>query len=88
MTLELEALVRWFILHPYKVSPSTRFEKIARFIEENYPEVLEYTRDCRCPFCGKRFANRASLAMHLSGGKCGSRFKSLLIEVVERVREL
>jgi len=77
--------------HYFGVNSYNRYAIVVVF-EELYPEVSENIKNKVCPFCGRRFAKKLSLYMHLWGRKnsynkknnsCKIKFRNVLEHVLE-----
>jgi len=84
MDITKQKFVKGYILGYKKYVKSKVHRKLARFIDKEYSDVLEYTRKLTCPFCGRRMRGKSGLVRHLRGGRCGKHFSYLVLEVVDR----
>ena len=62
---------------------STLTRNLRAVLSAEYPWVLVYIDDDRCPFCGEQFATKRGLWLHLRR-KCSAGAKAVVSDVIEK----
>ena len=86
--MSIDRFIRLYIIGYKRYIRSKGYKKLREFIDREYSEVMGITRKLTCPFCGRRFSSKRGIMRHLHGGRCAEAFSYLVLEVVDRYREV